>query len=106
MPAERGCGGGEDLEAREFFAKEPRDFARGHRVGEKRIEAEAFAGALGQTGDELAADAMTRIAAGFEQRDVDTGTAQGKSERKAGEAAADDFDGTVRRHERRIATSR
>lgn len=71
---------------------------------EKRIELESIAGVRGESGDELAADAVAWVVAGFEECNVDADAAEREAERETGEAAADDFDGAEGSHERRTAT--
>ena len=104
VAAEAEGGRGENLNADEFFVVKPSDVAVVEGVGEKRREAEAGDGGGGEAGDEIAADAVARIAAGFEKGDGDAGTAEGEAEGEAGEATADDLDGAGRGHARRSAT--
>lgn len=91
------------MDTRERGAVEPGDVVVEGGVGEKRIELEAGTGARRETGDEFAADAMARVVAGFEDRDVGAGATEGEAEAEAGEAAADDFDRTCGHHGRRRA---
>ena len=69
VTAESEGGGRELLDAREFFVVEPRDLAMAQRVAEKGLEAEPGDRGGVEAGDEFAADAVARIAAGFEQCD-------------------------------------
>ena len=77
-------------------------------VGEQRRQAETLDGRGRKSRDEFAADAMPRVAAGFEDRDRHAGPAQGETKRQPRESAADDFDWFQLTHEsvRRTAIMR
>ena len=94
--AAEGVGGlGEGLVTEGFLAQKPSDLAVETGVGEEGREVEAVDGGRGKAGDEFAADAVARVGAGFHEGNGNVFAAQGESERKTGEAAADDFDRTV-----------
>lgn len=93
VTAEAEGGRREFLDTRKAGTREPGDVVVERGVGEERIELEAVAGVRGESGDEFAADAVARVMAGFENRDVDAGATEGEAEAETGEAAADDFDG-------------
>jgi hypothetical protein len=86
------------LDADEVLAVEPGDLAVAKRIGEKWDEAEARDRGGGEAGDKIAADAVARVAAGFDESDGDAGAAKSEAEREAGEAAADDLDGARGTH--------
>ena len=85
-------------------------------IGEKGSESEFFDGGGVESGDEFAADPVAGVVAGLVQRDGHGGVAEGETEGKPGEAAADDNDrvgvllhgagGGSGGHGRRMATIR
>ena len=76
------------------------------RIGKVRSETECGDSGGGESGDKFAADAMARIVAGLKNCHRHAGAAERESERKSGQAAADDFDGPGEGHGRRMAIRR
>jgi hypothetical protein len=83
---------GEQVVAEVIVSGKPRDAAVVLRVGERIGDAEGFKGFRRDTGDELAADAVARIAARLVERDGDAVFPESNGEGKAGESASGDGD--------------
>ena len=106
MAAEAERGRGQSLAEHALFTIKPGDLAMRERIGERRADPEPRDGGGRQAGDELAAHAMARIIARLEKADGNVVPPQCEPEGEPGEAAAHDFDGAGRAHDRRSATIR
>ena len=108
MSAQPERGRGELLEARRLTVDEPCDLAMRQSVVEQRSELQARDCRGGEAGDEFAAHAMPRVAAGLVDRDRHALALECEPQRESRESAADDFDGLrgIHGRGRRTATIR
>jgi hypothetical protein len=97
--------GRQALQADRRAGKVPGHFPMPQGVGEHRAQPKARNRGRSQAGDKFAADAVTRITAGFGQRHRDAFAAQRDAQGEPGQSAPDDFNGP-QAHGRRMATMR
>src|SRR5688572_24181295 len=106
MATQSGRNGWQSLMSDTRVPEKPSNATIGRCVAEEWRKSEPRARRGGQSSDEFSTNPMTRVAARFDDGNLNIGAAQCETERKASQAAADDLDRARTGHKRRVAIMR